>query len=305
MPRKTAQHITKERPAESPGSIDQMMLASRQAVFGEKAKLTQTEKELAEGISELPEAEQLRQYHIWVVNFLRSVSETVKKTEAEAAESIRLKVAYELMAMQDSMTGAYNKRYFEDRILKEMQKIDRSREAKKHRRTEQQEDGHLGLLFLDLDHFKKVNDTMGHDGGDLAIKEFSTIIQSLIREYDIFARIGGEEFAIILTDIQEKDALDKAEQIRRVVEDMLLSAMREKLTSKEQRDLLAVLDGTVSIGVATYSTSNKEIDPKALIKQADQALYHSKNSGRNQVTAFSPELISEKDREAVEHHAHA
>jgi diguanylate cyclase len=128
----------------------------------------------------------------------------------------------------------------------------------------------LSLLYIDIDFFKRVNDTYGHSEGDLVLKELGLILQKCTRAFDVVSRNGGEEFTVLLLDCHINRAVEIAERIRQTVEEnvfVLNSGVKIKLT--------------ISIGVASYKDST--IDPALLIDDADKALYEAKKSGRNKV----------------------
>lgn len=130
---------------------------------------------------------------------------------------------------------------------------------------------HLSVLFFDIDHFKKINDTYGHDVGDAVLRKVAQTINSSVREGDTVARWGGEEMVASLLGANETDARVKAEEIRKNI---------EELTFPEAEDLKV----TISIGIAT---NFKDATCEVLIKNADSALYKAKETGRNKVVAFS------------------
>lgn len=132
----------------------------------------------------------------------------------------------------------------------------------------------LSLMILDIDHFKSVNDTYGHDIGDEVLKSFSAIFQNSLRNIDIVCRYGGEEFVAILPDTDTRIAMDVAQRLRQNVEASVLH-----LEGKE-------LKYTISIGLTELREKDAEINK--LINRADEALYHAKKSGRNRVT-IAPE----------------
>lgn len=160
------------------------------------------------------------------------------------------------LATTDSLTGKANRRHFLE-ILE--------REYLQHRRNHQP----LSVLVLDLDHFKVVNDTYGHDVGDRVIRDFARSVSSCLREADDFGRIGGEEFAVCLPNTDTDSAREVAERIRRTVEDAP--------TSLEGSPVCC----TVSIGVTT--TTKEDEKKEDLLKRGDLALYVAKEAGRNRV----------------------
>ena len=128
--------------------------------------------------------------------------------------------------------------------------------------------------MFDIDHFKNVNDTYGHQAGDEVIKAFSAIIKDTLRVTDLVARYGGEEFAATLYDVTPQVCIEIAERIRDKVErfDFVIPTSPKPIKK------------TVSIGVALYEDP---IDAEKFIEQADKALYHAKETGRNKVSLFN------------------
>ncbi len=166
------------------------------------------------------------------------------------------------MAVTDQLTGLYNRRYLASHLSA---MFDRAYWTGRP----------LSVMILDIDHFKSVNDTHGHDVGDKVIQQFAERIRSSVRGMDLACRYGGEEFLIAMPDTDKNTAGVVAERIR---DDM--SAQRVVLNSG--RDELQV---TVSIGIASTEDGQKEDSAQKLIKRADEALYKAKTSGRNKVFA--------------------
>jgi diguanylate cyclase (GGDEF)-like protein len=180
-----------------------------------------------------------------------------KRTEKE----IRLLNAeLEQLALTDYLTNLYNRRYFMQRGAEEFKRVSRYSQP-------------LALLMLDIDEFKKINDTNGHEAGDLALQRVAAALKSSLREIDILGRIGGEEFAVLLPNTLLPAAILLAERIRQSIANMLFQMPG------------GVLNGTltISIGVATFTDEMSGIDD--LLRNADAALYSAKNSGRNCVRA--------------------
>jgi diguanylate cyclase (GGDEF)-like protein len=165
------------------------------------------------------------------------------------------------MATTDSLTGAYNRRYFSEHLNREYSK------AKRYNHF-------MSLMILDIDHFKKVNDTYGHIAGDIVLKEITRICKENLRGSDIFSRIGGEEFATILPSTSSEKTYDLAERIRRKIEETPI------------RTEVGYISITVSIGVADVDSVESE-DPFDIYKMADSCLYEAKDSGRNRVISPS------------------
>lgn len=198
---------------------------------------------------------------------LSSYAETVEAKNKELTEfnqSLEKKVyerteelhdAYKKMkqlAVTDTLTGIYNRYYFNTALEKEIYR------AHRYERS-------FALLMFDLDHFKHVNDTYGHAIGDKVLLSLSNLVASCLRESDIFARIGGEEFVIILPETGEELSLEIAERIRKNVEKYSFEPVKQV---------------TISIGLVRH---RPEEDLEELLKRVDSALYEAKNSGRNRV----------------------
>ncbi len=165
----------------------------------------------------------------------------------------------ELLSITDGLTKLYNHRHLQDELSRAFE------ESQRYLRP-------LSFVIVDLDLFKKVNDTYGHAVGDEVLKAISKIFQEAIRSTDLAARYGGEEFALMLPETVLEDALIFAEQIRRAIE------LTPVITQS------GPISATVSIGVATAPNARIH-SAKELIVAADKALYRAKKNGRNQVQA--------------------
>jgi diguanylate cyclase (GGDEF)-like protein len=163
-------------------------------------------------------------------------------------------------ATKDGLTKIFNKKYFHDRFQGEFSY------ALRHRKI-------LSLAIFDIDHFKNCNDTYGHIAGDYVLRHLATIVQDTVRNEDIFARVGGEEFAVILRDIDEQKGYIFGMRLLRLVE-------RERFIFENQRIPL-----TISIGLATLSGGNFST-PQEMFKTADAYLYEAKRNGRNRVESI-------------------
>ena len=160
------------------------------------------------------------------------------------------------LAIRDSLTGLFVRRYFMKRFQEETRRTARKK-------------GALSLLILDIDHFKSYNDRFGHATGDIVLKYLARIITSSVRGGDMVARYGGEEIAILLINTDKESARKIAESIRKKIEDEPFVLRREKQNL------------TVSIGISTYPKDSAT--EEELIKTADARLYKAKNLGRNRV----------------------
>jgi diguanylate cyclase (GGDEF)-like protein len=165
----------------------------------------------------------------------------------------------ERLAITDSLTGLFLRRYFSERLEEEM-----ARSARHSLR--------FALLLIDIDDFKKCNDAHGHLAGDAALKETARLIKEGVREIDIVSRYGGEEFAVLLEETDGKGAMIVAERIRKKVEEHRFRVYDESLKI------------TVSIGMSVFPKDGG--GAKGLFKKADRALYEAKKSGKNVVRRF-------------------
>lgn len=162
----------------------------------------------------------------------------------------------EVSVLFDPLTKAYNRRYFTEVINHEIEKVRRSK-------------GRFSLIMLDIDHFKSVNDIYGHTVGDHVLKEMVQVIKKNIRKYDIVSRIGGEEFTILLPNTEIEYAYGLAERIRKSI---------------EEYKFIDDYNITVSLGITHYENGDT-LD--TILKRSDDALYTSKNSGRNRTSISS------------------
>ena len=160
------------------------------------------------------------------------------------------------LAIRDPLTRAYNRRYLNDHLRGEVAFAARQGIP-------------LGLLVVDIDHFKQVNDTHGHVFGDVVLQLVASSIQRLLRPYDVLCRYGGEEFVVVARSTSSRNAEILAERIRHQIE-----AMRVEAAGK----LASV---TVSVGVASLGPGVANVDAEALLQAADEALYAAKEGGRN------------------------
>jgi diguanylate cyclase (GGDEF)-like protein len=167
---------------------------------------------------------------------------------------IESKKMLERQAVTDPLTGLSNRRSFTKALERKVEHADRFAEP-------------LSLLMIDIDRFKAVNDTYGHAAGDAVIKAVADTILASIRKVDVAARVGGEEFAVILPKSTMKSSLETAERIRKAVRKCVIPHGRTSLSV------------TVSIGVATRSGERQV--PDVLVKEADRQLYAAKEGGRD------------------------
>jgi diguanylate cyclase (GGDEF)-like protein len=181
----------------------------------------------------------------------------------ETAIDLRRIFLLEMETITDPLMGIYNRRYLDRRLLEEFQRARRY-------------DLPFSVFLLDIDFFKKINDTHGHQIGDMVLKKLAAVIVDSVREFDIVVRYGGEEILVILPNTRVANAFELAQRLRQKVEEtMLVEPDLEK-----DRPAISI---TVSIGVAGYRFSGDGGTAADIVERADQALYQAKNQGRNRV----------------------
>ena len=179
-------------------------------------------------------------------------------------------------AFFDELTGLPNRHMFLDRLKREL--------VRARRRS------YMGdLFFIDLDRFKQINDILGHDTGDLLLQHVAILLLGCLRQEDTAARIGGDEFVVILSDIGKE--LEPATQNALRVAEKIRNSLGEKhyLNGKE-------INSTPSIGIVTFSAQDN-VSADDLLRFADTAMYRAKNDGRNQIRFFSPEMQNRVDEQ--------
>jgi diguanylate cyclase (GGDEF)-like protein len=199
--------------------------------------------------------ELLETSHRLTLNYLRMLSVRLRKNNDVVLESRALQRLYKQHAMTDGLTGLYNRRWF-DQVYPRM--FERSRQEKTP----------FSLVMLDIDFFKKFNDTYGHQAGDYALFMMGQVLKTHFRPTDIAARYGGEEFVVVMPHTTQEEALAASERVRLVVSQM-------ELELPEGKKIPPI---TISLGIATL---RDEEHPEVLHKKADEALYQAKNEGRN------------------------
>ncbi|MDH5516866.1 MAG: diguanylate cyclase [Gammaproteobacteria bacterium] len=173
---------------------------------------------------------------------------------------------FKKLSITDPLTSLFNRRYFEEALESEMKMSVRHKETN-------------SLIMVDIDHFKSVNDTFGHEAGDIVIKEVSALMTKMLRSTDVVCRIGGEEFVSLCKRADKQSALELAEKLRKAVEQHRMNIDGTELSI------------TISIGVVTLSPDNRETHAANICRYADIALYESKNTGRNRVVHYD-DLVS-------------
>jgi diguanylate cyclase (GGDEF)-like protein len=206
----------------------------------------------------------------------RQLAATVAENIALAVANVNLRESLRLQAVRDPLTGLYNRRYMQEFLDRELHSARRKRRP-------------LAVMMLDLDHFKRFNDTFGHDAGDKALARVGDTLLRCLRAEDVACRYGGEEFALILPECSLRQAAIRAEEIRR--------RLQENSANLEGH----VTDPlTISIGVAAFDETTDRVD--LLLKFADDALYQAKRAGGNHVVAARPAAaLPESDLTETDH----
>jgi diguanylate cyclase (GGDEF)-like protein/PAS domain S-box-containing protein len=179
--------------------------------------------------------------------------------------SLQLRETLREQSIRDPLTHLFNRRFLEESLERELQLASRKKQS-------------LAILFIDLDHFKRFNDTFGHEAGDMVLQSLADLLRNLFRATDICCRYGGEEFAIVLPESSSQDAAIRANALRSEVKSLRLHYKKQPLGPL-----------TLSVGVAAFpehSTTSGE-----LLKIADQSLYESKARGRDVVTVALPQHV--------------
>ncbi len=177
---------------------------------------------------------------------------------AIAMDNAVLHMKMQELTVIDELTGLFNYRYFRSKLSDEV------RRAERYHQT-------MSILMIDVDHFKEINDTQGHQTGNIILQEIVSLIKRSVRDVDVVARYGGEEFVVLLPQTQIKHAMTIAERMRRNVEKSYFTNFQG------QREIRA----TISIGVAVYPDGVDTTDQ--LLDKVDQAMYRAKRDGRNRV----------------------
>ncbi len=186
------------------------------------------------------------------------VATTVSGQIALSLASLRLREALRDQSIRDPLTGLFNRRFMEESLEREMQRAVRKNHP-------------VSVLFIDLDHFKRFNDTFGHDAGDLVLRSVADLFRKIFRVDDIICRYGGEEFGIILPESSAENAVIRANGLREAA---------KKLEIQYKNHTVGTV--TLSAGVATFPEHGDSSEE--LLKAADQCLYQSKAEGRDRVT---------------------
>ena len=186
----------------------------------------------------------------------------VAERVALALANLKLRELLRNQSIRDALTGLYNRRYLEESLKRELHRANRANR-------------NVSLVMLDLDHFKHFNDTFGHQVGDILLKEVAGVIKSRMRAGDLACRYGGEEFSLIIAEVNAEGAHKCAESIRETIKHLSLHHRGQTLGTI-----------TVSAGIATFPAHGT--NSEELIRAADEALYRSKKAGRDCISVYEP-----------------
>ena len=184
---------------------------------------------------------------------------------AMALGNLTLRASLKNQSICDPLTGLFNRRYMEESLEREFGRAKRNKTA-------------IAIIMMDMDHFKRFNDTFGHQGGDALLRSLGDLLKRTTRGQDIACRYGGEEFALVLTDSSLQGALQRCEHLRQEV---------KQLSVEYAGQLLGAV--TISMGVALYpdhGTNSSDV-----MRAADQALYHAKREGRDRISIWTAEAV--------------
>ncbi|HAY21308.1 MAG TPA: hypothetical protein DCY27_03915 [Desulfobacterales bacterium] len=189
----------------------------------------------------------------------QALAVTVAEHLALSLGNMKLQEALRHQAIRDPLTGLFNRRFMLETLELELHRM--------HRK-----DSPLAVIMLDIDHFKRFNDTFGHSAGDALLSSFGRLLRSQVRQEDVSCRYGGEEFTLILPETSLETACKRAEELRQAVHALQLEHRGQNIGRI-----------TISLGIAVYPQSGES--PEALLQAADAALYEAKRTGRDRVVA--------------------
>jgi diguanylate cyclase (GGDEF)-like protein len=198
---------------------------------------------------------------------LKQLAVTVGETIKLSLSNLKLRDELRHQAIHDPLTDLFNRRYLDETLPRELDRAQRLSAP-------------LCVVMLDIDGFKKFNDSFGHGPGDSLLREFSNVLREHLRKSDISCRYGGDEFVLVMPDSSIADTQQRVEQIR-----ILLKGLQKKHLGTQSLDLI-----TISAGIAhmpEHGTTEKE-----LLRAADEALYSAKKAGRNRIVVYqtAPQL---------------
>jgi diguanylate cyclase (GGDEF)-like protein len=185
----------------------------------------------------------------------QALAEAVAEQISLCLANLALRERLRDLTITDPLTGLYNRRFVAELLAREIQRAERQQSP-------------IGLIAIDIDHFKRINDSFGHDGGDAALRALAELFRSYVRGADIACRMGGEEFALVLPGASDETTARRAEELRRAVLDLRIAHAHHELPPL-----------SISCGVAVFPDHARSADE--FLKAGDLALYRAKESGRN------------------------
>lgn len=207
-----------------------------------------------------PAPDQSRQAWAGRVESKRRLASTVTEQFGLALANLKLREMLRHQSIRDQLTGLYNRRHMEETLTREIH-----RARRKHKS--------LGIIMIDVDHFKRFNDTYGHEDGDVVLRELGSLLKTHTRQEDVACRYGGEEFLLIMPDAELQIAQERAEQLR--------NRVKTQLKVREQTV-------TISVGVSVFPEHGAKAE--MVVNHADTALYRAKKNGRDQVVVWDESL---------------
>jgi diguanylate cyclase (GGDEF)-like protein len=181
-----------------------------------------------------------------------------------AVSNLRLREELREQSIRDPLTGLFNRRYMEDSLQREVSRVTRQLHP-------------LGIIMIDIDHFKRFNDTHGHSAGDTLLQSLGQFLQSHIRDKDVACRYGGEEFILIIPDVSLEVVQQRAEYLRQQVKQLQVRSAGQMNTGI-----------TLSMGIAMYPEHGRTME--AVLHAADGALYRAKQEGRDRVLSAEKQV---------------
>ncbi|MFH0889087.1 MAG: GGDEF domain-containing protein [Planctomycetota bacterium] len=218
--------------------------------------------------------DEVERLNLSFMGIFKEVQLKVHEANKYAQELSELNQKLLQMAVKDGLTSLYNQIYIKERLDNELKRA-------------QQFNQPLAIMMIDIDNFKKINDSYGHLVGDNCLQAISRLIKDSIRNIDIPARYGGEEFLVILPNTKSDEAFKIAEKVRQYISDhplQTMSSLSQNLIENQSQQNNKTVSITVSIGVECYSQISDIQTTDELIRASDNALYQAKKKGKNQVS---------------------
>lgn len=214
---------------------------------------------VAEGVDGNVEKKRAQQRSSQLSESDQRLAKTFAEQSALALANLSMREALKAQSIRDALTGLFNRRYMEESLERELSRAMRKKST-------------LGIMMVDVDHFKRFNDTFGHEAGDAVLRHMGNLMRTYFRGEDVACRYGGEEFTVIMPDATIEAVLRRAEQLR--------EAVKKEVAQLNGQALESI---SLSIGVSSFPTDG--VTAEALLRAADAALYRAKKQGRDCVVA--------------------